>query len=46
MTKSAQWDQLNAPVQYFLDENLQKNTMKLLGAWKCAHVTRALLEHQ
>jgi len=39
MTK---WEQLHAPVQYILDEDLQKNTMKLFGACKCAHVTRAL----
>jgi len=34
------------PVQYFLDEDLQKNTLKLVGAWKSAHVTRALPECQ
>jgi hypothetical protein len=29
-----------------LDEDLQKNTVKPLGAWKSAHVIRALLEGQ
>jgi hypothetical protein len=29
---------------YFLNEDLQKNTMKLLGAYKTTHVNRAFLE--
>jgi len=31
---------------YFLNEDLQKNMVKLLGAWKSALVTRALREHK
>jgi len=30
----------------FLDDKAQKNTVKLLGAWKNARVIRALLERQ
>ncbi len=42
----AQRHQQNAHVQFILDEDLQKNTLKLLGAWKSAHVTKALIESQ
>ncbi len=36
---------VNWPLKYFLDEDLQKNTLNLLQTDKNAHVCGALQEH-